>query len=88
MKMAESVTPLTITRKGYLTLLSINSSNDLSLSNIVNGLIKRDSITRTTSSNGSSSRAWIAGPIINSILGLITVILVIYFTYQKQIKEK
>ena len=87
-KMAESVAPPTVAGRGCLTLLSVNGSGDLSLSNIVNGLIERDSTTRTTPSNGGSSRAWIAGPVVGSVLGIATVILVIYITRRKQMKEK
>jgi hypothetical protein len=87
-KMAESVAPPTVAGRGRLTLLSVNGSGDLLLSNIVNSLIKRDPTTRTTPSNGGSSHAWIAGPIIGSVLGIATVILVIYFTRRKQRKKE
>jgi len=86
-KMAESVAPPTVACRGRLKLLSVNGSGDLSLSNIVNGLIERDSTTRTTPNKGGSSHAWIAGPVVGSVLAMATVILVIYITRRKKRKE-
>ena len=87
-KMAESVAPPTVAGRGYLTLLSVNGSSDLSPSKIDNGLVARDSTTSTSPSNEGLSPAWIVGPVVGAILGLATVMVVIFFTRRKQMKEK
>jgi hypothetical protein len=87
-KMAESSTPPTAAGRGHLMLLASNGSGDLSLPNIVNGIFERDSATNSVPNNGGSSHVWIIGPVLGSVLGIATILVVIYFTRRKQMREE
>lgn len=87
-KMAESSTPPLAAGRGRLTLLAANDTGDLWLSNIVNSVFERDSTTNSAPNTGRSSVVWIIGPVLGSVLGMATVLLVIYFTRSKHRREE